>query len=111
MNVRLSEIWYDETMMQLVEKLDESAMNGRSWIAESIEKTAVVITSRKWLNHRKGHGHGDVKIPKALKTKKAAINLKGVPERECFKYSVLTTIYRDRFPSSKQALTKNTNDY
>lgn len=50
--------------------------------------------------------YGDVTLSKELKEKQAFLNLEGVLKEECFKYSVLWAIYRDRFCRQKQALSR-----
>lgn len=91
-------------MTQLAQNLDAYVKNGSAWIVEAIEKVAVVITSHRNLNSF--IGHGNITIPKKLKTKCAVINLEGFPEGECFKYSILASIYRHRLVQQKQALAK-----
>lgn len=54
-------------------------------------KVSLIITSHKHLNLHKGCS--DVTLPKTLKVKHALINLKGVLEGKCFKYSALHAIY------------------
>lgn len=47
-----------------------------------------------------------MELPKALKVKQAMLNLEGVLDGRCFKYSILATIYRNRFVQGKQALAR-----
>lgn len=105
MSVRLDEYtgdWYKEAVDQLVKKLDEYIKNESRWIEEALKNVGVVITSYKCLNPRKGN----VTLPKELKQKWAVINLTGILEGDCFKFSVLATTYRDRFHPKKQDLAR-----
>lgn len=96
--------WYQEATEQVVQKLDAYLKNGSWWIVETIEKVTVVITSHRHFNPLKGHG--DMELPNKLKGKHALINLEGVQEGECFKYSILASIYRHKICHPKHVLAR-----
>lgn len=107
MNIRMEVFtygWYQEASEQLVQMLDTYIKDGSNWIVEAIEKVAVIIVTYLQVNPCKGHA--DMTLPKKLNGKNAVTTLTGVPEGQCFRYSVLAAIYWHKLIKQNQRLAK-----